>query len=174
MICLYQTAPFQDYLDSTVDTDGLVLWHQDISNNSVDYAPMCFQLFMVYTMSSFFHLGAIIGMLVDAVLPIRPTFLQYWIGCGAVLGMGFSMFGMMQVMGMNPMWTVSLALKRCAQKSWIHLDTTPFSALVKDGAALFGRLGFTQGSTIYFCLMDNHWIHVAFLLTDWPLGDFFK
>ena len=127
---------------------------------------MCFQLFMVYVLF-FFHLGAIIGTLVDAVLPIRPTFLQYWIGCGAVLGIGFSMFGLMQVMGMNPMWSVSLALKWCAQKSWIHLDTTPFSALVKDGAALFGRLEFTQGSTISFCLIDNHLIHLTLPLTHW-------
>ena len=32
-------------LVSTVDTDGLVLQHQDISSHSAEYAPMHFQLF---------------------------------------------------------------------------------------------------------------------------------
>ena len=33
-----------EYLVSTVDTDGLVLKLQDISSYSVQYAPVCFQL----------------------------------------------------------------------------------------------------------------------------------
>ena len=37
-------AQYNEYLFSTVDTDGLVLWHQGISSHSVEYAVMCFQL----------------------------------------------------------------------------------------------------------------------------------
>ena len=36
----------QEYLVSTVDTDGLVLQHQGISSYSAEYAPMHFLLFM--------------------------------------------------------------------------------------------------------------------------------
>ena len=32
-------------LVSIVDTDGLVLYHQDISSHSADYAPMRFPVF---------------------------------------------------------------------------------------------------------------------------------
>ena len=41
-----QMVHYNEYLASTVDTDGLVLKHQDISRHSAEYAPMCFQLFM--------------------------------------------------------------------------------------------------------------------------------
>ena len=39
-------AQYNEYLISTVDTDGLVLKHQAISNHSTEYALMYFQLFM--------------------------------------------------------------------------------------------------------------------------------
>ena len=35
-----------EYMASTVDTDGLVLKHHGISGHSADYAPMRSQLFM--------------------------------------------------------------------------------------------------------------------------------
>ena len=35
-----------EYFVSTVDTDGLVLQHQDISSHTVEYTPMRFKLFM--------------------------------------------------------------------------------------------------------------------------------
>ena len=34
------------YLVSTVDTDGLVLWHQGISSHSAENVAMHFQLFV--------------------------------------------------------------------------------------------------------------------------------
>ena len=37
---------YKEYLVNTVDTDSLVLQHQGISNRSVEYAPLCFQLSM--------------------------------------------------------------------------------------------------------------------------------
>ena len=33
------------YFNSTVDTDGLVLWHRGIIDNNAEYAPMRFELF---------------------------------------------------------------------------------------------------------------------------------
>ena len=37
---------YNEYLVNTVDTDGLVLKHQGISRYSVEYTPICFQLFV--------------------------------------------------------------------------------------------------------------------------------
>ena len=42
-----------EYLVSTVDTDGLVLLHEDISSYSAEYTNMCFQLF--YVINHLFH-----------------------------------------------------------------------------------------------------------------------
>ena len=36
---------YNEFLVSIVDTDGLVLQHQDISSRSADYAPMRFPVF---------------------------------------------------------------------------------------------------------------------------------
>ena len=36
---------YNEYLVSIVDTDGLVLYHQGISNHGADYAPMRFPVF---------------------------------------------------------------------------------------------------------------------------------
>ena len=36
---------YNEYLISIVDTDGLVLLHQDISSHSADYAHMRFPVF---------------------------------------------------------------------------------------------------------------------------------
>ena len=38
-------AQYNECLVSIVDTDGLVLWHQDISSHSADYTPMRFPMF---------------------------------------------------------------------------------------------------------------------------------
>ena len=38
-------AQYNECLVSIVDTDGLVLWHQGISSNSAEYAPMHFPVF---------------------------------------------------------------------------------------------------------------------------------
>ena len=37
---------YDEYLISTLDTDGLVLQHQAISGHSAEYVPVCFRLFM--------------------------------------------------------------------------------------------------------------------------------
>ena len=41
-----KSVQYNEYLVSTVDTDGLVLKHQAISSHCADNAPMHFQLFM--------------------------------------------------------------------------------------------------------------------------------
>ena len=41
-----------EYVVSAVDTDGLVLQHQGICSHSAEYAPMCFQLFMGWSLLS--------------------------------------------------------------------------------------------------------------------------
>ena len=38
-----QLVQFNEYLFSTMDIDGLVLKHQDISSYSAEYTPMHFQ-----------------------------------------------------------------------------------------------------------------------------------
>ena len=39
---------YNEYLVCTVDTDGLVIYHQGISSYSSEYVPMLFQLVMVW------------------------------------------------------------------------------------------------------------------------------
>ena len=39
-------AQYNNYIVITMDIDGMVPWHHAISNHSVDYTAMRFQLFM--------------------------------------------------------------------------------------------------------------------------------
>ena len=41
-----KVAQYNEYLVSTVDTEGLVLQHQGISGHSAEYPPIFSQLFM--------------------------------------------------------------------------------------------------------------------------------
>ena len=50
---LYETAPVNQYLVNTVDTDGLLLWLRDINRCSSEYARTRLQPLMVWTSVGF-------------------------------------------------------------------------------------------------------------------------
>ncbi len=39
-------------------------------------------------------------------------------------------------LGFDPMWSMNLAMKWCADETWLHLDTTLFYAVARDVGAL--------------------------------------
>ena len=57
---------------------------------------------------------------------------------------GLSLFAwatycLLQLLGLDPLWSVALATKWCTLKEWIHLDTTLFYSLVRDVSSLAGE-----------------------------------
>ncbi|XP_067121170.1 glucose-6-phosphatase 2 [Centruroides vittatus] len=54
-------------------------------------------------------------------------------------------YAVLQLMGMNPMWSVDRAVKWCAKQEYIHLDTTPFFSMTRYcGFALGMGLGLSS------------------------------
>ncbi|VDP06863.1 unnamed protein product [Soboliphyme baturini] len=50
--------------------------------------------------------------------------------------------------GVDPEWSVKLALKHCVDPSWVHLTTTPLNALFRDCGAIIG-VGFAVESKYF-------------------------
>lgn len=42
-------------------------------------------------------------------------------------------------LGLDPLWSLGLAKKWCANPDWVHPDTTPFFAFVRDISSLIGK-----------------------------------
>ncbi|XP_062258745.1 glucose-6-phosphatase 2-like isoform X2 [Platichthys flesus] len=56
--------------------------------------------------------------------------------------------GLLSVMGIDLLWSVTKAKKWCANPEWIHLDTSPFAGLLRNLGALFG-LGLAVNSEMF-------------------------
>ncbi|KAJ8035690.1 Glucose-6-phosphatase 2 [Holothuria leucospilota] len=86
-------------------------------------------------------LGLIIGMLIGNLvfeLPVHSfTVLNYFTGSMFLLQAVFYQYFIMYLMGLKPDWSIALAAKWCADKAWVHLNTTPFYSVSRDIGTLF-------------------------------------
>lgn len=55
-----------------------------------------------------------------------------------VLLTAFGSFGLLQALGFDPSWTIGLAMKHCAKREYIHLDTAPFFSVMRYSAFALG------------------------------------
>ncbi|KAF4012643.1 hypothetical protein G4228_004114 [Cervus hanglu yarkandensis] len=51
-------------------------------------------------------------------------------------------------LGVDLLWTLEKAKRRCERPEWVHIDTTPFASLLKNLGTLFG-LGLALNSNMY-------------------------
>lgn len=65
----------------------------------------------------------------------------------SMLLFAFLFYSTLILLGYDPSITVEFARKWCKEKDWVHLDTTPFYAVVRDCASLFG-LGMACKQTV--------------------------
>ena len=65
----------------------------------------------------------------------------------SMLLFAFLFYCLLLLLGYDPSITVEFAKKWCKEKRWVHLDTTPFYAVVRDCASLFG-LGIAYKPTV--------------------------
>ncbi|CDW55445.1 glucose 6 phosphatase 2 [Trichuris trichiura] len=57
-------------------------------------------------------------------------------------------YSAMLAMGVDPHWSVQLALKWCQNREWVHLNTSPLNALFRDTGAIVG-LGWAVESRFF-------------------------
>lgn len=55
-------------------------------------------------------------------------------------------YGVLRLMGVDPLWSVDRAVKWCVKQEYIHVDTTPFFSMMRYCAFPFGMgLAMTSG-----------------------------
>jgi glucose-6-phosphatase len=92
----------------------------------------------VYLAAHFPHqclLGMVIGVAVAMFVSNLDTDnfskRQYVWGAVGLFLSALSTFAVLKMMGFNPMWSVEKALKWCAKREHVHLDTTPFFSMMR-------------------------------------------
>lgn len=87
--------------------------------------------------------GATLGLLVARwISKLETKALHFIITSIFLLTTAFGTFGVLQVLGFDPAWTIKLATTHCVKREYIHLDTAPFFSIMRYcGFALGCGLG---------------------------------
>ena len=95
-------------------------------------------------------MGLLIGYLIDKVSSHSNLFLTklqwtlpnsrvyLFISSAVLLLSGVGIYYCLQMVGLDPEFSVPLAMKYCQERSWVHPDTTPFYSLMRSTGALLG------------------------------------
>nr|XP_006638340.1 PREDICTED: glucose-6-phosphatase 3 [Lepisosteus oculatus]XP_015217714.1 PREDICTED: glucose-6-phosphatase 3 [Lepisosteus oculatus] len=87
--------------------------------------------------------GFVLGYALSRVVPDpRPLRFFVFLSGGLLLGTLLMHWGL-ERWGVDLSWSIALAERWCARADWIHLDTAPFSSLMRDSGAALG-LGLAQ------------------------------
>lgn len=80
-------------------------------------------------------------------LPKEKLRLGHYISTTVILlTSAFGIYWCMTATGLDPLWSFHFAKKWCARSEWVHLNTTIFSALIRDACSIMGKhAGFIQG-----------------------------
>lgn len=117
---------------------------------------LCFvSLSRVYIAAHFPHqclLGACIGVSVAMLISHLDTdkfkLNHYFYGTVLLFISALSTFAVLKLLGFNPMWSVERALKWCAKRENVHLDTTPFFSMMRYCGFFLG-MGLALHSNLY-------------------------
>lgn len=95
-------------------------------------------------------LGLAVGYVIDMVSSHSTVFLtklqwtlpnnkiNFFVSSAALLFSGVSIYYCLQMVGLDPEFSVPLAMEYCQERSWVHPDTTPFYSLMRSTGALLG------------------------------------
>ncbi|XP_062576542.1 glucose-6-phosphatase 2-like [Saccostrea cucullata] len=86
--------------------------------------------------------GSLTGILLAEVVKHEHTSnltIKHYVFWGLFLTTGvFLTYYAISVLGLDPLWSLTYAKKWCANSDWVHPDTTPFFAFVRDVSSLMG------------------------------------
>lgn len=83
--------------------------------------------------------GAILGLALAKWVSGLETQAHHFIGTSLfVLITAFGSFGLLQMLGFDPSWTIRLATSHCIKREYIHLDTAPFFSIMRYSAFALG------------------------------------
>lgn len=101
----------------------------------------CVSLSRIYLAAHFPHqcllgagMGVAVAMLVSSLYAAteKLSLRAYFLGTLAMFASALVTYGtLLYVFGFNPLWSVERALKWCAKREHVHLDTTPFFSMMR-------------------------------------------
>lgn len=83
-------------------------------------------------------LGFLVGYKCSALHPVHWSLKQPLLVALTLVVFGSFSYWMLILNGFDPDWSIEKAKKFCERSDWIHLSTTPLSALIRDISALLG------------------------------------
>ena len=93
----------------------------------------------IYISAHFPH-QCLLGFIVSLVVVRKFYSRGSWIQCKTfplilfslfLIGSSLAVYVLLLRLGINPDWSISLAKRHCNNPDWIHIDTTPFYAMMR-------------------------------------------
>ncbi|ELT95925.1 hypothetical protein CAPTEDRAFT_186644 [Capitella teleta] len=84
--------------------------------------------------------GITIALICDRLPLLTASFGWYLVVSVTFLLSGPVLYFAVETFGADPMWSLHSALQWCANRKWVHLDTTLFFSMTRDSAALLARV----------------------------------
>lgn len=98
----------------------------------------CVSLSRIYLAAHFPHqcllgmvMGVAVAMMVSSVDTESVSRRAYIMGTVALFASAMTTYALLLAVGFNPLWSVERALKWCANRDHVHLDTTPFFSMMR-------------------------------------------
>ncbi|KRZ27817.1 Pyridoxine-5'-phosphate oxidase [Trichinella pseudospiralis] len=103
-------------------------------------------------------LGSVIGFVIGVYFtrfPVEMLRMKHCLALAIVLvTTAFLVYVFMILLGVEPDWSVKMAMKWCQNREWVHLNTTPLNALFRDTGAIIG-LGLAVHSRYFLQTLHN-------------------
>ncbi|KRX93726.1 Glucose-6-phosphatase 2 [Trichinella pseudospiralis] len=98
--------------------------------------------------------GFVIGVYFTR-FPVEMLRMKHCLALAIVLvTTAFLVYVFMILLGVEPDWSVKMAMKWCQNREWVHLNTTPLNALFRDTGAIIG-LGLAVHSRYFLQTLHN-------------------
>ncbi|GFR19589.1 glucose-6-phosphatase [Trichonephila clavata] len=98
--------------------------------------------------------GWLVALCLDNINHKQLGILHYCAITAGMLASALSMYGFLTAIGVDPMWSVGRAIKWCAKREYVHLDTTPFFSMMRYCGFMFG-MGFGFNSSSFKSLSQS-------------------
>ncbi|OUC47830.1 PAP2 family protein [Trichinella nativa] len=105
----------------------------------------------ILTKSAWFMYLLLLIMVAVSRLYIATHF-PHQVMLGSIIA--FLVYVFMILLGVEPDWSVKMAMKWCQNREWVHLNTTPLNALFRDTGAIIG-LGLAVESRYFLQTLHN-------------------
>lgn len=105
----------------------------------------CVSLSRIYLAAHFPHqcllgmgMGVAVAILVSNLNTDRVTRNGYLLGTAGMFASAMLTYALLLALGFNPLWSVERALKWCAKREHVHLDTSPFFSMMRYSGFFLG------------------------------------